>query len=190
MSISQIIDKYETAVDELPVIHATQGGGKSRNASGLVYENLIKDVCEYVELTPKKNDYKQSEIVDGSCIKNLQVDWHIYNGEFLTHMVESKTYLDACYLKRAVMDFIEMENSPEVPDNTQYAILTGQSCVSDDAFKYYLALFTKLTGKSVDVFIVNPQKRRDAKRPIYEESNRVDFVLDTDELNRFISWLK
>ena len=55
--------------------------------------------------------------------------------------------MDACYLKRAVMDFIELEQSPEVPDNVEYAIFAGQNACGKDAFAYYQAFFKKITGK-------------------------------------------
>jgi hypothetical protein len=188
-NLTQCIQQYEENVDDLPRIHKELGGGQARNASGLIYENLIKNTCESIGLTPKKNDYKKTEEVEGTCLKNLQVDWHVYKGETLKYLIESKTYLDACYLKRAVMDFIELENSPEVPDDVEYAIFAGQSCVGKDAFAYYQAFFTKLTGKKISIFFVNPQKRRTGKRPIYSEDCREDFVLDHEVFNNFVQWM-
>lgn len=188
-TLTQCIEKYEADVDDLPRIHNELGGGKARNASGLVYENLIKNTCESLGLTPKKNDYKKTEEVNGTCLNNLQVDWHVYKGNVLKYLIESKTYLDACYLKRAVMDFIELENSPEVPDDVEYAIFAGQSCVGKDAFSYYQAFFTKLTGKKINIFFVNPQKRRSGSRPIYKESVREDFILNEDVFTSFVQWM-
>jgi hypothetical protein len=188
-TLTQCIEKFEADIDALPRVHSELGGGKARNASGLVYENLIKNTCESVGLTPKKNDYKKTEEVNGTCLNNLQVDWHVYQGDTLKYLIESKTYLDACYLKRAVMDFIELENSPEVPDDVEYAIFAGQSCVGKDAFAYYQAFFTKLTGKKINIFFVNPQKRRSGARPIYSETAREDFVLDEEVFANFVQWV-
>ena len=126
MTLSDIIALYEKEVDKLPQVHFELGGGVARNRSGLVYENLIRRTCETLNLDPRKNDYKKTEEVDGSCLSNLQVDWHIYLNSEMVKAVESKAYLDACYLKRAIIDFIELDNSPEVPDTVQYAIVAGQ----------------------------------------------------------------
>jgi hypothetical protein len=98
--------------------------------------------------------------------------------------------LDACYLKRAVLDFIELESSPDVPDNVEYAILTGQECLSQDSFKYYCAYFNKMTGKDVNVFVVNQHKKRNANRAIYMEEHNSDFQLDIQEVNKFVEWLQ
>ena len=104
--------------------------------------------------------------------------------------VESKAYLDACYLKRAIMDFIELEQSPEVPDNVEYAIFAGQNACGSDAFAYYPAFFKKITGKEVKIFFVNPTRKRSSSRPIYKVEYRDDFTLDQLVYNQFIQWLK
>jgi len=98
--------------------------------------------------------------------------------------------LDACYLKRAVMDFIELEQSPEVPDDVEYAIFAGQNACGADAFAYYPAFFKKITGKEVKIFFVNPSRKRSSSRPIYNEKYRNDFKLDMVVYNEFVEWLK
>ena len=188
-NIANIVSLYESEVDRLATVHAELGGGQTRNESGLVYENLIKRTCDFFGLNPKKNDYKKTEEVDGSCLSNLQVDWHIYNEGLMTRAVESKTYLDACYLKRAVIDFIELYNSPEVPDTVEYAICAGQNACGKDAFTYYQAFFKKITGKTVHIFFLNPQRKRSSSRPIYNPLYRSDFTLDITNYNQFIDWL-
>ena len=165
------------------------GGGAARAASGLVYENLIERTCEELGLDARKNDYKRTEVVNGTCLKNLQVDKHIYRNGVMVKAVESKTYLDSCYLKRAVMDFIELEQSPEVPDDVEYAIFAGQNAVGKDAFAYYPAYFKEKTGKEVKIFFVNPSRKRSSSRSIYNEQYREDFKLDTVVYNEFIDWL-
>ena len=77
----------------------------------------------------------------------------------MTKAIESKTYLDACYLKRAILDFIELDQSPDVPDNVEYAIFAGQNACGDAPFAYYPAFFKKITGKDVKIFFVNPQRK-------------------------------
>jgi hypothetical protein len=190
MTLTAIAELYETEVDKLPQTHFELGGGAARSESGLVYENLIERTCTVLDLDARKNDYKKTEEVDGTCLKNLQVDKHIYRDGLMVKAVESKTYLDACYLKRAVMDFIELEQSPEVPDDVDYAIFAGQNACGKDAFTYYQAFFKKITGKEVKIFFVNPTRKRSSSRPIYNEEYREDFKLDKVVYNEFIEWLK
>ena len=185
-----IIEAYNAKVSDLPRLHKEDGGGKARNASGVIFEDFITHLCADNNLVAKKNDYKRTEEIDGASLKNLQVDKHIYVEGVLKKLVESKCYLDACYLKRAVIDFIELEASPDVPDDVEYAILAGQECVSQDSFQYYLAYFKKATGKDVNVFIVNQHKKRNAKRAIYMEQYNSDFQLDIAEVNKFVEWLQ
>ena len=189
MTLTAIAERYELEVDQLPTTHYELGGGAARAASGLVYENLIERTCSALGLDARKNDYKRTEVVNGTCLKNLQVDKHIYRNGVMVKAVESKTYLDACYLKRAVMDFIELDQSPDVPDNVEYAIFAGQNAVGKDAFAYYPAFFNKITGKEVKIFFVNPYRKRSSSRSIYNEKYRDDFKLDAVVYNEFIAWL-
>ena len=82
--MTTIVEQYNKEVDALPEIHHQGGGGNARNASGLVYENLIKRTCDRLELDAKKNDYVKTEEVDGYSLKNLQVDWHVYKNGKMT----------------------------------------------------------------------------------------------------------
>jgi hypothetical protein len=188
-NLKSIIDAYHTEIANLPKLHLVGGGGKARNGSGVIFENLIQRICVDNGLKAKKNDYKRTEEIDGVCLKNLQVDKHIYRDDVMVKAVESKCYLDACYLKRAVIDFIELNSSPDVPNNVEYAIFAGQECVSRDSFNYYLAYFKKMTGKDVNVFIANQFKKRNGSRAIYMEQYNNDFQLDLQEVTRFVEWL-
>jgi hypothetical protein len=190
MTLTHAAALYEIEVNGLPQIHHELGGGVARNRSGLVYENLIRRTCEALDLNPRKNDYKRTEVVDGSCLSNLQVDWHVYAESKMVKAIESKAYLDACYLKRAIMDFIELDNSPEVPDNVQYAIVAGQNACGKDAFAYYQAFFTKITGKTVKIFFLNPQRKRSSARAIYNEKCREDFTLSTEVYTNLTDFLR
>lgn len=184
-----IIEAYNSEVEDIPRIHKEEGGGKARNASGVLFENFIKRVCADNNLVAKKNDYKRSKEICGLFVNNLQVDKHIYRGGFFKKALESKTYLDSCYLKRAVLDFIELHESPDVPNDVEYAIFTGQKCVSEDTLKYYLAYFKSKTNKDLSIFVVNKQKKRSASKAIYMENYSKDFQLDIGEVNKFVEWL-
>jgi len=188
-AMTLIIEQYGKDVDALPEIHS-RGGGAARNASGLVYENLIKRTCISLKFNPKKNDYFRTKEINGKSLRTLQVDWHVYNNnDKLTKLVESKTYLDRCYLERAVTDFIKLNQSPDVPDDAEYCIFAGQNACADDAIEYYKEYFKHETGKELTIFFVNPQRKRSSTRPIYKEEYRSDFVLDKGVYNEFMEWL-
>lgn len=189
-NLDLIIEEYNKEVDNLPILHKNRGGGKARNASGLVYENLTLRTCKMLGLDARKNDYKKSKKTkSGKQIKNLQVDWHIYKENLLRYFVECKTYLDSCYLKRFVDDALDLYLSPEVPDEVDFAIFAGQNACRITAFEYNLEKFYDLTGKEINVFFVNPQYKRNSNRPIYKEEFRSHFELDMVEYNKFIEWL-
>ena len=183
------IEYFNQELDALPSIHKNGGGGNARNASGLLYENLIKRTCNQLGLDAKKNDYVKTEEVNGYSLMNLQVDWHIYKNNVMRYLVESKTYLDACYLKRATLDFIELDQSPDVPDNVEYAIFAGQNACGDAPFAYYQHFFKKFTGKDMKIFFLHPNHKRSSSRPIYKEEFRGLFNIDNMVYNEFINWL-
>lgn len=189
-NLNFIIDAYNAEVKDLPRIHKEYGGGKARNASGVIFENFIRSLCVNNSLTAKKNDYKRTAEINGIFLKNLQVDKHIYKNNVMKKAVEGKSYLDLCYLKRAVLDFIELDTSPDVPDDVEYAILAGQECVSKDSLDYYSAYFKKMTSKDLNLFVINTQKRRNPKKAIYMKEYNMHFQLDIKEVNRFVEWLQ
>jgi len=188
-NLNLIIDAYNAEVADLPRLHKEKGGGKARNGSGVIFENFIQRICADNGLEAKKNDYKQTEEIDGRILKTLQVDKHIYRDGTFVKAVESKCYLDCCYCKRAILDFILMYNSPDVPKTVEYAILTGQTCVADETFQYLKAYFKRETGKDLNVFVINAQKKRNGSRAIYKEEYNAHFQLDIPEVKKFVEWL-
>jgi hypothetical protein len=187
---STLIENYEFEVDQLPLLHKNKGGGKARFGSGTVYENLAFKTCEYLGFDPKKNDYKRTMIVGGRCLNNLQVDAHVYIQGVLKKLIECKTYLDLCNLERAILNFIGLDQSPDVPDDVEFAIFAGQNACRKDSLAYYLALFKELTGKDLNIFFINPYRKRSSKRPIYNADYRADFKLDEVSYNKFVEWLQ
>jgi len=187
--MESIIESYNKEVDALPEIHST-GGGAARNASGLVYENLIKRTCDNLGLNAKKNDYFRTKEINGKSLRTLQVDWHVYKNSKLAKLVESKTYLDRCYLERAVTDFIKLNQSPDVPDDAEYCIFAGQDACASDALEYYKEYFKHETGKELTIFFVNPQRKRSSTRAIYKAEYRDLFNIDNGVYNSFIEWLQ
>ena len=188
--MKDIIETYNNEVDDLARLHKEEGGGKARSKSGLAFENFIGGVCDVNNLVSKHNDYKKSEIIDGEQIDNLQVDKHCYRDNVLVKVIESKAYLDFSYLKRAVNDFTDLYNSPDVPKNVEYAIVAGQKCVAEKSLKFESAKFKRATGKDLKLFVLNQHKIRDPKKAIYMEMYRNDFNLDMSEVKDFVEWLQ
>ena len=188
--MKDIIEIYNKEVDALVQFHKNEGGGKARSKSGLAFENFIGSVCDVNNLVSKHNDFKKSEIIDGEQITNLQVDKHCYRDNVLVKVIESKAYLDFSYLKRAVNDFIDLHNSPDVPDNVEYAIVAGQASIAEKSLKFESAKFKRATGKDLKLFVINQHKKRNPKKAIYMEEYRNDFNLDMDVVNEFVKWLQ
>lgn len=187
MSINTAIDNYTSAVENLQVIYNKKGARASAAASGEVFENLIDDLVvlnsNYKSL---KNDYLTVEL-DGNVMDNVQVDRHIRRivDNAIRAVVESKTYLDSPFCKRAVVDFIEACSSDQVDENTELVIFAGQSCISKKTLNYYQAFCKKYTGRNFHLFLVNEDKKRDSKRPLYKHK----FTLDETELTRFSNFI-
>ncbi|MEO2084884.1 MAG: hypothetical protein ABGW65_05105 [Marinoscillum sp.] len=188
--LEDIVTSYNNEVDSLVLLHKTKGGGAVRSKSGLAFENFIESICDINNLVAKRDDYKKSEIIDGEQLVNLQVDKHCYRDGVLVKMIESKCYLDACYFKRAVDDFIDLHNSPDVPNNLDYAIVTGQRALGDNALKYHSAKFKRSTGKDLKIFILNHHKQRNSQKAIYMEEYRSNFNLDMSEVKDLVEWIQ
>ena len=105
--MKNVIESYNETLASLPRIRKEKGGGKSRGASGKLYEDLIKGICDVNNIVAKSNDMIISEEIDGLIRKNLQVDKHLYYNGVLKKMVESKGYLALCYYIRALFYFVE-----------------------------------------------------------------------------------
>jgi hypothetical protein len=162
-------------------------GDKCAGKTGEVFEKLIDDVVEYFpHLQSLKNDYLTVEC-GGYKMTNVQVDRHIRSAidNTLKSVIEGKTYLDSCFCKRAVVDFMEIAESSEITDNVDFVILTGQISISQDTLNYYQAFCKKHTGRNFKLFVVNEQKSRNSKKPLYKEK----FKLDIPELEKFYDYI-
>ena len=188
-NLTEVIGEYNKKLHTIPQSYQTMGAGKGRNLSGDLFENLILNICKKFNLDARKNDYKVSEVINGFQITNLQVDKHIYRNNILFKMVESKTYLDVCYLKRAVDDMTDLYFSPEVNNKVEYAIFTGQLALAEEALQFHIAKFKRNTGKTLEIFVFNKNKIRNSKKAIYMEEYKNDFFIDMEVLEEFVKWL-
>ena len=184
---STVFENYTARVDDLQRIHNISPR-KGAAASGDVFEKLIDDVvAQFGDLQSLKNDFLTVEC-DGHVMNNVQVDRHIRGfvpGEKIVSVIESKCYLDACYCKRAVMDFIEIAESPEVSDTVDFVVICGQLTIAKDTYAYYQAFCKKHTGRNFKLFVLNEDKKRNSKRPLYKEK----FILDSYEVDKFTKYI-
>ena len=182
-----IFENYTSRVSNLQDIHNISPR-KGAAASGDVFEKFVDDVVvNRTDLKSLKNDYLTVEC-DGYSMDNVQVDRHIRStiDNSIKSVIECKTYLDACYTKRAVLDFIEIAESTEVDDNVDFVIVTGQLTIAIDTFNYYQAFCKKHTGRNFKLFVVNDNKKRNSKKPLYKEK----FTLDKNEVMKFFNYIK
>jgi len=175
--MKDIIDFYNKNVSDLSDLMESAGQGAVRNAIGQIYQDVAEKLILSVDpnLMCKHNDYLTKYSPSGKYkVDNLQVDLHVYRGEKLLFILESKTYLDVCYLKRAVEDFTEIR---EVVGNVPAIIWSGQNAVADNAFGYYDECY------DFETFYCNVTKKRSSSRPIYKTCD----PLDVNVLGEFIS---
>ena len=178
--MENIIDFYNKEVSSLSYLRESGGQGAVRNAIGEIYQELAKKLILSVDpnLTCKHNDFLTKYSPSGKYkVHNLQVDLHVYRDEKLLFILESKTYLDVCYLKRAVEDFNEIK---EVAGNVPAILWSGQNALADNSFGYYDECY------DFETFFCNVTKKRNSNNPIYKTCD----PLDEKELRRFCDYVK
>jgi hypothetical protein len=183
----EINSLYNQKVNNLMETYKTFGARKCAGESGEVFEKFIDDVVKHFpHLQSLKNDYLTVEC-NGYKMTNVQVDRHIRStiDNTLKSVIEGKTYLDSCYCKRAVIDFIEIAESSEITDNVDFVILTGQTSIRQNTFNYYQEFCKKHTGRYFKLFVVNDIKKRNSKKYLYKEK----FKLDIQEVERFHDYI-
>ena len=168
MKSQSVFENYQNRVDNLYNIYKTDGARKCANESGAVFENFVDDVVTQIpHLKSLKNDYLTVEC-DGEVMENVQVDRHIRRvvDNVIRMVVESKTYLDACYCKRAVVDFMEIAESPEVSDDVEFVIVTGQVTIAKKTFDYYQA-FCKNILVEISKFLLLMRRKNVIAKNLY-----------------------
>lgn len=164
-------------------------GGKRRGSAGNIFECLATDLIACTDRTIATDKYVKSQVINGLSLGNLQVDRHINYDGVLESLCECKTYLDSCYLKRAIFDFNQICLSPDVIDVKKLGIFTGQESMAPTTRAFTLDLARQLTGINVQIFVVNTTKKRNSDRQLLDPAFADDFDLDISELQRFIDWV-
>ncbi len=173
----QIIENYKNKVSCLQTTYEHSGQGAVRDATGVLFETLCDELMNLADpaAKPLKNDYKAVKSKSGYILHNLQVDRHVYKNDRLLAFVECKTYLDACFLKRAVEDFKMLLR---VEPLAKCAIIAGQNAVSHNTMQFYR------DELEFEVFFMNVDKKRSSTKPLWKSYN----CLDTSEMSRFVEW--
>ena len=169
--MKDIIDFYNKNVSGLFDLWESNGQGAVRNAIGQIYQDVAEKLILSVDpnLICKHNDFLTKYSPSRKYkVDNLQVDLHVYRDEKLLFILESKTYLDVCYLKRAVEDFNEIK---EVVGNVPAIIWSGQNALADNAFGYYDECY------DFETFYCNVTKKRNSCRPIYKTCDPLDVTV-------------
>jgi hypothetical protein len=179
-TMKDIINYYNIEVKKLGNLYKKKGQGAVRGKIGQLFQDVAKKLIILVDpsLTCKHNDYLTKTSPTGKFkVTNLQVDLHIYRDEKLLFILESKTYLDVSYLKRALEDFREIR---EITGDVPAIVWSGQDAVSKNAFGYYNEIY------NFETFFCNVTKKRNPKNPIYKTCD----PLDEKELRRFCNYVK
>lgn len=190
MTIDEAIENYYTSLSLAQAeFHLPDTGGRRRGSAGALFEDLATDLIACTNRTIAKDKYVRSQTINGLSLGNLQVDRHITYNDHLESLLECKTYLDACYLKRAVFDFNQICLSPDVSDIRKLGIFTGQDCVKPTTRVFTLDLARQLTGLNIEIFVVNTVKKRSSNKQLSDPQFAENFRLDISELQRFVDWV-
>ncbi len=58
-NLFEVVEEYNKDLYMIPQKYRSEGAGKGRNLSGVLYENLITNICITLNLNAKRNDYKK-----------------------------------------------------------------------------------------------------------------------------------
>ena len=176
------IKYYNKHVAVLNETYLKEGQGSLRSSVGELYEGLCFEILNKIDPSLKilKNDYLTLHSKSGkNKLDRIQVDWHVYKGNKLILIIECKTWLDVCYLKRAIDDF-ETIRKIEIHKNVPAIVFAGQDAVSPDAWGYYREEY------DFEPFFVNKTKKRNSNKPIYKTCD----PLDVEEIGRFENYVR
>ena len=189
--IENTINDYNERVAQMHKMDSA-GEGAIRKESEKLMEHVLQTIVSQVSKeTGKKIDMKRGnedyfrrgvKDLNGNYVfdDEVQVDYNIYHEGKLIAVVEIKSNLDKCYLKRAVSDFEDISASlfenGKNPSNVKYIIFSGQNAVADSSARYYKTRFFDYTrrffgkkkgGFSFDTFFLVNGKRN-FHLPIYK----------------------
>ena len=149
-------------------------GGQLRRFSGetveelpqLVWNSLLQEHGCAGRIVKEDKDPIRITDNDGNFVDE-SVDQHCYIGNNLVLAIESKTYLDKCYLQRADYDFMLMKNGTDKQFAT--VILSLEDSIMDSSYNFFMG-----RGNIDRCFILADGKRNsDKDKRIYNNPERV-----------------
>ena len=179
LDVKNIIGFYNNEVSTLNEEYESKGQGAVRDLTGKLYENLCNKILKEIDpkLSIRKNDYLTLPSKSGKYkLNNIQVDWHVYKDDELILIIECKTYLDVCYLKRAIDDF---ETIRKIKRNVPAVIFAGQNAIGKNAWGYYKEEY------EFETFFISTTKKRSSKKPLYKTKDPLDII----EIKRFAEYV-
>lgn len=180
MNINEIKEYYNTEVEKLAALKESDGEGAVRGATGRLYQDIAELLILSVDpsLKCKHNDFLIKYSKSGKYkVKNIQVDLHVYREDTMLFILESKTYLDSCYLKRSIADFREVR---EIVGDVPAILWSGQNAVSDETFGFWNE------ECDFETFYCNSTKKRVATLPTYKTCDPLDIVV----LEKFVKYVR
>jgi hypothetical protein len=174
--------RHQALVHELSAAPGANGrGGAMRTENGRFVEHLIDEIVRHAGvpgLVSKKNDPMIIRTANGH-IKRHSVDRHIYLDDRLVHVVECKTYLDACYLERAYNDMRLFRKYVDPGVGT--TLLALEDDCAEDAKRFYADDF----DGALDAIYILMRGKRLSRRPMWKR----DFTkpLDDELLRAFVT---
>lgn len=188
--VKTLFATYKKMLEEANSMNITHcGEGRERKFSEKAMENMLLAAIEAINeaeganLTLKRgrDDYFRNCINDeyGSHYDGeIQVDFNLYSGDALIAVIEVKSNLDKCYLKRAESDFRDIASSIYMnggnPSDIRYILFVGQNASMDESIEYHEARFSRDTksefglneGLRFDKFFIINGKRSSTKKVI------------------------
>ena len=153
---------------------ANLSGGENRKYSGETVETCINFIVDmFRELYPTldievrgASDKIKVFGKNGVAFTEESVDKHIYVNGNLELIIECKTYLDKCYLQRAVDDCRLIRKGVDHP--IQAWVVSLENAISDMAYNFFMFQDDDIYVN--ECFFLSDGKRA-SKHPIYKNDN-------------------
>ena len=168
--LKEVFDWYQNTLNTVD--------GKNRKDAGSLHEELAVMLINLVDKTVdiRRNQFITVSSKSGKYSTNIEADVALYREDELMAVVECKTYLDMSMAKRAGNDFRAFER--ENP-NVKCCVLTAQYSMGENARGYINEEY------GYDIFVVNKEKQRNQKYPLFKTKTG----LDRTEVFRFLSFI-
>ena len=157
--LRKIKEAYDNGVRNAQAMNLSDGQeGVERKFSEKFMENIlfaaVKEVKETlrlnVELVRGTDDYFSRSLTttSGKVLTDdkIQVDFNLYYNKKLIAVIEVKSNLDKCYLKRTVSDFEDIASSIKEhggdPSKVKYVLFVGQNAIYEDTLDFFKTRFS------------------------------------------------